>query len=206
MMLYNGQNNGSLYLSAKDLTARLGLADNNVALRAFNDLQERGFIECAKAAHFAVKASDTSRARCWRLTWHAWPESPVRARRAPTRAWLEYRPEGGTKANKRADRRLRALAKYRKDEASGRLPDVKSTPTEVKVMRNTVNPDVKSTPAKCENGAIPPFVVGVDSKLYIDVTMGEVVGWWSNAERARMTATCWALVLASQAKPLRMAA
>src|SRR5688572_7968493 len=76
VMIYNGDNNGSVYLSATDATARLGLVDKRPAMRAFADLRDRGFIALAKDAHFVIKASDTSRARCWRLTWHAWPECP----------------------------------------------------------------------------------------------------------------------------------
>lgn len=177
VMLYSGDNNGSIYLSALDATARLGLTDKRPALRAFDALQERGFVTLAKEAHFETKAADTSRARCWRLTWHPWPECHQRAHRAPTNDWERYVTVDCTSkeakaANRRADKRLRALARHRKDQSSGRLPGVKFTPLEDKLGNLPHVAGVKIAPAKAENGAIPPNVVGVKSPPYIDATMG----------------------------------
>ena len=78
VMIYTGTNNGSLWMSARDATARLGFSDFRPALRAFADLQDRGFVSMAKDAYFRIKASDTSRARCWRLSWHACPNARPR--------------------------------------------------------------------------------------------------------------------------------
>src|SRR5687768_10547424 len=90
VMIYNGDNNGSLWLGTRDARDRLGLADSHPVLRAFADVQDRGFVTMAKDGHFSVKAADTSRARCWRLTFHSWPECPTRSKRAPTNEWERY--------------------------------------------------------------------------------------------------------------------
>jgi hypothetical protein len=51
----------------------MGVVDLRTALSAFDELERLGFIEMTADAHFAVKAGDGSRARCWRLTWLAVP-------------------------------------------------------------------------------------------------------------------------------------
>ena len=53
-MLYNGKNNGSLYLSVRDAADRLGVSDHSSVTSAFDQLQELGFIEISKEAHFSV--------------------------------------------------------------------------------------------------------------------------------------------------------
>jgi hypothetical protein len=104
LMLYNGENNGSLYLGVRDAAHRMGVADLTAASRAFDDLVALGFTELTQEAHFTVKASETSRARCWRLTWEAGP-----GRKAPSWDFLEREPEPQTTARKRMERGLRAL-------------------------------------------------------------------------------------------------
>jgi len=116
-MLENGSNNGSLYLSVRDATARLGLSDNTATQKAFNELQDMGLIEMTEAAHFHVKASEKSRARCWRLTWVPGP-----GRRGPTCEFKDREPPSQTKRRKSMERALRARKTYRKRRESGRFP------------------------------------------------------------------------------------
>jgi hypothetical protein len=188
IMVYKGDNNGSLYLSAEDATARLGLTDKRPALRAFSDLQERGFIELAKDAHFSIKAADTSRARCWRLTWEAWPEAPKRTRRAPTNDWEQYEPTGGTPASRRADRRLRAFDRYRKAVVAGRLPGVDFTLMERNMSQKHTEPGVDFTPANSETHGKPPFPVGVDFTPYLDTRGSHVLCWWGSEHAGQIVA------------------
>src|SRR4051812_45241532 len=49
--IYNGTNNGRLFLSVRDAAARLGLADLKAAMNAFNELETLGFISQTVAAH-----------------------------------------------------------------------------------------------------------------------------------------------------------
>lgn len=180
VMLYNGDNNGSIYLSALDATARLGLTDKRATLRAFDGLQRCGFIVMTKDAYFEVKAADSSRARCWRLTWLAWPESPVRTKRVPTNEWQQYQLMSECAETARADKRLRALAKHRKDIRAGRLPGVIFTPLEPVICIKRQKPGVDLTPGQSKTDAIQPFTGGVKITPYIDPTMGCTGGWWSS--------------------------
>ena len=118
-----GSNNGSLWLSVTDATDLLGLADCKAVTRAFNDLIEAGFIRKTKDAHFSVKASETSRARCWRLTF-----LPVPSRsRPPTNEWKNWSPPAGSKNRKRMERGMRALKRRRFGESSDKFPVVDSS-------------------------------------------------------------------------------
>lgn len=200
--LYRGDNNGAIYLSASDAAARLGQSDKRPALRAFNDLQDRGFVTLAKESHFAVKASDTSRARCWRLTWLFWAEAPQKSKRSATNEWQHYQPPGKTPASRRADKRLRAQAKYRKDRASGRLPGVNFTPLEVEMANLLIKPGGNFTPAHAGNDENPPFVIGVKSTPYLDVTMGRACSvWWQCQLEGQIRGQMLALYWLTQNRP-----
>lgn len=122
VMLYNGENNGSLYMSVQDAAHRLGVADHHAASRAFDELQSRGFIVMTQAAHFSVKASETSRARTWRLTWLQGP-----GRKLADWTFIDREPEPQTPERKRMERGLRALKAYRKARDLNKLPEVVST-------------------------------------------------------------------------------
>ena len=121
VMIENGKNNGSLWLSVADATDRLGLSDARPAMRGFEDLQDRGLIAMTKDSHFSIKAAETSRARCWRITWLAFNC------KAATNDWDSYSAPAQTKARRSANRGLRAMARFRKMLASLRIPVVDFT-------------------------------------------------------------------------------
>jgi hypothetical protein len=114
-MLENGKNNGAFWLSVKDAGARMGLANLQSVSCAFNDLTEAGFIRMTRDGFFHVKASNAGRARCWRLTWLAWPGV-----RGPTNEWNEYDPPPKTRARSRMVAGHDALKRLRKIQAEGR--------------------------------------------------------------------------------------
>lgn len=120
-MLYNGENNGSLYLSVRDATDRLGLSDLSSVCKAFDELTGMGFIELTQDSTFSIKAAETSRARCWRLTWEAGPGG-----KRPNPRYLENEPEPKTKARKRMEKGLRALKKFKRGTAQNYFPVVES--------------------------------------------------------------------------------
>jgi hypothetical protein len=64
---YDGFNNGRIALSVRKAAERCRIAPGT-AKRAFEELQERGFIECVTKGAFSRK---TLHATEWRLTW--WP-------------------------------------------------------------------------------------------------------------------------------------
>lgn len=99
LMLYNGENNGSLYMSVRDAAHRMGVADLTAASRSFDALQALGFIEMTVPSEFRPGSSGKSRARCWRLTWLAGP-----GRKAPSWEFLEREPAAQTLARKRMER------------------------------------------------------------------------------------------------------
>jgi hypothetical protein len=115
--LFNGENNGSLYLSVRDAGCRMGVVDLTAVSRAFDELQSLGFIVMTKDAHFRVKASESSRARCWRLTWLPGP-----GRKIATWDFDRMEPEPKTPARKRMERGLMALKRYHKARGSGHFP------------------------------------------------------------------------------------
>jgi hypothetical protein len=179
VMLHNGENNGSLYLSVRDAARRMGVADLTAASRAFDDLMALGLIEVAQDAHFSVKASEASRARCWRLTWLAGP-----GRKAPSWDFLEREPEPQTKARKRMERGLKALKEYRKARESGRLPVLDADTFIPLRARMPAVAALESNTLETKNGGFPPIArVGL-SATYIATPWGEgrphqYLGWWN---------------------------
>lgn len=121
VMLSNGSNNGSIYLGVRDAAHRIGLADTTAARNALDELTDTGFITMTQDGHFRIKASETSRARCWRLNWLHGP-----GRRMPSIDFLTHEPAPHTKAYRRMDRGNRVLKAYRRARDSGRLPVLES--------------------------------------------------------------------------------
>jgi len=169
VMLYNGQNNGSLFLSVRDAAHRMGVADLTAAQRAFDDLQRLGFIELAQEGHFAVKASDKSRARCWRLTWLAGP-----GRKAPSSEFMTCEPDPKTTERKRMERGLKSLKAYRKARDQNRLPVLDSGTLATFSHDPPAEPVLDSNTQTHANGSFPPMPIVRDSATHIATTMGSV--------------------------------
>jgi hypothetical protein len=69
--LYNGCNNGLLFLSVREAAKRLG-ASKNYAMKLFAELQDRGFIRPNEIGAFNMKAAAGSgKATSWVLTEHS---------------------------------------------------------------------------------------------------------------------------------------
>lgn len=125
--LDNDRNNGSLYLSVRDAAARMGVADLTAARKAFDELQQMGFIEMTQPAHFSVKASEKSRARCWRLTWRPGP-----GRRGPSNEYFDREPAPNTREHARMERGLKALKAYKRGQSAGNFPVLDSDTNNIK--------------------------------------------------------------------------
>lgn len=67
--LYNGSNNGVLFLSVRDAAARLGFSDLKAAQHALDELKGLNLITETIGSSFSIKADRVSRARAWRLNW-----------------------------------------------------------------------------------------------------------------------------------------
>lgn len=202
IMLHNNKNNGSLYLSVRDAAHRMGLADVTAASRAFDNLMALGFIELMQEAYFNVKASEYSRARCWRLTWEAGP-----GRKGPSWTFLEREPAPQTKARKRMERGLRVLKTYRKAKSDGRLPVVDSDICESLKHETTPLTVLDSDTPNRVNGSFPPNDRVRDSATHIATTMGRdtfrLPTWWHNERMAN--ALAWSQMILAHSHE-RMAA
>jgi hypothetical protein len=201
-MLDNGGNNGSLYLSVRDAAARIGIVDLRATSRAFDELMALGFIELAQESHFQVKASETSRARCWRLTWLPGP-----GRKAPTPDFLTREPAPQTKARKRMESGLRALKAYRKAKDQGKMPVVESG-TLAAIRPEMVAVTVAESDTQNHgNGRIAPIGCIRDSATHTAIPGGREpptvsLAWWQPdwtpavanlAYLSSMTANRWRL-------------
>lgn len=71
--LFNGSNNGDLFLSVRDAAERLGIGKSS-ASRAFHNLVELGFIRPNLSSGFDWKARQ---ATCWVLAEHAFAGQPA---------------------------------------------------------------------------------------------------------------------------------
>lgn len=184
IMLDSGDNNGSLYLSIRDASDRLGLSDHHSVSAAFDELIDRGFVRCTKEAHFSVKAANHSRARCWRLTWLA---SPCMKRPA-TNEWTTYEPPAGSTQRKRAQRGQKALKRYYQALTSHRLPVVETTTNSPVNRPPRPKAVVDSTTGKSEVEGKPSLCVEVVSTAHTAVTTtrrprGE---WWRDRSYLRL--------------------
>lgn len=196
-MLYNGSNNGSLYLSVRDAAHRMGVADLTAAGRAFDDLVGLGFITMTQESHFRVKAAESSRARCWRLAWEPGP-----GRKAPTWDFIDREPAPRTAAHKRMDRGLRTLKTYRKARDLGRLPVLESETMEAIRPEYLPGAVLESHTPKVENGGLPSKCRVRDSATHIAIPWGEgarsnLIGWWEPDWAPHLAAIAFASTLAS---------
>lgn len=117
----NSKNNGSLWLSVRDAAARIGMSNKDSAGKAFDELCQGGLLDMTKNSHFSVKAGETSRARCWRLTFLYCPGI------GKTDEWRTFVPNPSNKAAiRRMELGLRARKEYRKHAAQEKFPVLNS--------------------------------------------------------------------------------
>ena len=167
-----GDTNGSLWLSVRDAAARIGLASKDAACKAFEDLERAGFIRMTKDAHFSVKAADTSRARCWRLTWLHAPGT------GKTDEWRSFEAtDKPTRA--RMQRGLDADAAYKKAKAREKLPVLNSGTIKAAAQRISARAVHKSGTAKSANDAKPGKSVVPELRTHTAVTRPPLFCWWA---------------------------
>jgi hypothetical protein len=193
VMLFNGENNGALYLSVRDAAARLGLSDLEAACKAFAELEAMGFVVCTADAHFRVKAAEHSRARCWRLTFEF-----VR-RKPPTFEFREREPAAKTKGRKRMERGLRALKVYAQAQSAGKLPVLENRTIEPMPAEMPVEAvRVSRTPNGHNGGKLPNSFVRVScTHIANHGYRGDaIVGWWQPEWSKPLQALAYASALA----------
>lgn len=181
LSMHNGENNGSLWLSVRDAAHRMGLASVDSARAAFDDLIAAGFLRMTKDAHFAVKASDTSRARCWRVTFLHAPGTGV------TDEWRKFEPTDKGQVS-RMERGLAVRNAYYKAKAQEKMPVLDSGTIKAAAHAIQVRAVPDSGTVKPDNDAKQPKSVVPDSCTYIAMTMGSGAHalCWRDGERLVM--------------------
>lgn len=167
-----GDNNGSLWMSVRDAAARMGLASKDAASKAFEELNRAGFIRLTKDAHFSVKAADTSRARCWRLTWLHAPGT------GKTDEWQSFMPTDAP-SRTRMERGLEADRAYRKAKAQEKMPVLNSGTIKAAAQRIAPQAVHKSGTAKPRNRDNPPKSVVPELWTHTAVTSPPALCWWA---------------------------
>jgi hypothetical protein len=162
-MLYDGTNNGSLYLSVDDATRRLGFSDVNAARAALDELQDMGFLVMTRDSYYSIKAADKSRARCWRLTFERGP-----GQKHASMDFEKCEPTAGSRARKRMEHGLRALNDYRKAGDLDRIP-VLETNTLDPLLREPV---LETNTAPTQICASPSNVEGEETNTHSELPWG----------------------------------
>ena len=86
--LYNGRNNGGLFMSVREAARRVGIG-KTLAAKCFRELIDRGFIKIARQGAFNVKAaSRRGDATAWLLTEYP----PGDSDGAGSRDFMRWRP------------------------------------------------------------------------------------------------------------------
>ena len=95
--LYNGSNNGELFLSVREAARRLG-CDKDFAAKLFVELRDHGFIRPREVGAFNVKAtSGKGRATSWILT-----DQPFGNAVAGTKDYMRWQPTPATENKTRS--------------------------------------------------------------------------------------------------------
>jgi hypothetical protein len=180
--MYNGGNNGALWLSVRDAAVRMGVVDTKTAARALDDLQRVGFIDMTKDAFFSVKAAETSRARCWRVNW----EFDHTNKKSASFRWKDWQPAPKTPEAMRADRGLRVIKAYKKTMQANRTPVVDSPTIAVKPLKIEPAPVVDSAIVNPSIDAKQPIINVVESTTHLATAIGirsDVfqIGWWRHS-------------------------
>lgn len=112
--MFNGTNNGTLFLSVRDAADRLGFTDLEAAQNAMAELETLGLVTVTVESSFAMKAGETSRARAYRLNWIDNDGKCVSANKLPPLDFARLT----TRQKKRIKRRADVLERYLKERKS----------------------------------------------------------------------------------------
>jgi len=168
LSMYNGSNNGRLFLSVKDATDRLGFSDWRAAAAAFAELETVGLITKTVEAYFDIRTGIHSRARAWRLNWIG-----DDGERLAPEALTPMDEEGlDGRGRKRMQRRQNALKRYFKEHSKGKFAVVDSTTLEARMAEIDGEPAVETTTLKTLNGQNPPITQMVESTVHLSYHKG----------------------------------
>jgi hypothetical protein len=167
LSMHDGKNNGTLFLSVRDATDRLGFSDCRAAMGAFEELQAVKLISLTIAGHFAMKAGEVSKAQAWRLNFVDANGQPVSEDGLPKLDHNTLPP----KMRARMAKRQKTLKRYLKDKQAGKFAGEETTTLNARRVEETTTEgsgtvEETATPEP-ENGEKPPNGPVVDSTTHI---------------------------------------
>jgi hypothetical protein len=153
--MFNGTNNGALFLSVRDAAHRLGFNDLEAAQNAIAEVETIGLVTVTVEGSFSMKAGETSKARAFRLNWISDDGKCVAADQLPP---LDY-SRLTSRQKKRIARRSNVLERYLKEQQQKKSA-VRETRTlmanSVRETRTEAAHSVRETPTpEHENGGNP---------------------------------------------------
>ncbi|QNM83247.1 hypothetical protein H8M03_02540 [Sphingomonas sabuli] len=187
LSIYNGRNNGELFLSVRDATHRLGFSDFRVAAAAFEELQATGWITCTTRGCF-VRAGEQSRAAAWRLNWIGEKGRLLNEDELPPTDLSKL----SAKSRKRLERRQKVLKRYHRDRQAGKYSVEDSATLLARRVEETTtlpDPDVEETTTLgSENGCFASPASGEESSTHIlhhirsdapvELVRTQLTEWW----------------------------
>lgn len=117
LSMFNGTNNGAIFLSVRDATDRLGFTDFRPALEAFAELERTGLISLTFAGTFAIRTGEVSKAHAWRLNFVDAEGKPASEDSLPA-IDLNALP---AKSQSRMAKRQKVLKRYLKERQEGKF-------------------------------------------------------------------------------------
>jgi hypothetical protein len=165
--MFNGKNNGELFLSVRDAADRLGFTDLEAAQNAINELEALALVSVTIDGTFAMKAGETSKARAFRLNWIGTDGKCVAPEKLPPLDFSALTP----RQKKRIASRGGALDRYLKEQQKRKIA-VRETRTlmadSVRETRTEAASTVRETRTlNGENGQNPPSHSVRDSLTHI---------------------------------------
>lgn len=166
--MFNGRNNGELFLSIRATADRLGFADFEAAMNAHAELQSLGLTAVALEGAFSMTACEVSRARAYRLNWIGADGKCIGGDKLPP---LDFSALTA-KQKKRIAARSGALDRFLGELQEKKKSSVRETPT---LMADSVR-ESRTEAADCaresrtlesKNGQNPPSHVVRDSPTHI---------------------------------------
>jgi hypothetical protein len=115
--MFNGTNNGEIFLSVRDAADRLGFNDLEAAQNAIQEVEELGLVTITFEGSFAMKAGETSKARAFCLNWIG---SDGKCVGADKLAALDFSTLSA-RQKRRIARRSDVLARYLKEQQKKKI-------------------------------------------------------------------------------------
>jgi hypothetical protein len=178
--MHNGRNNGSIFLSVRDATDRLGFADYRPALTAFEELQILKLIQLTIEGNFNITVGGVSKAHAWHLNFVD-EKGQAASEEALPPIDLNALP---AKMRKRMGKRQKVLKRYLKGFQQGKFSvgdfttlDARRVGDSTTVATSTV---VQSTSAETGNRGSPSLDTVGDSTTHIlhHIPSDSCRAWW----------------------------